>query len=74
VPYGDADLLNALSAFPTVVNEMPNLNAQPPASLSLEVPVDQLLLRGRPLPPHEEMVMDDLTEDEGAAFLASIAE
>ena len=28
--------------------------------------------RARPLPPHEEMVIDDLSEDEGAAFLAAV--
>lgn len=26
--------------------------------------------RARPLPPHEDMLIDDLTEEEGAAFLA----
>ena len=28
--------------------------------------------RARPLPPYDEMVIDDLTEDEGAAFLAAV--
>ncbi len=28
--------------------------------------------RARPLPPYGEMVVDDLTEDEGAAFLAAV--
>ena len=37
-----------------------------------ELPVEELLLRARPLPSHEEMVIDDLSEDEGAAFLAAI--
>jgi hypothetical protein len=40
----------------------------------LELPVDKLLRRARPLPPHEEMVIDDLTEDEGAAFLAAFGD
>jgi hypothetical protein len=38
----------------------------------LELPVQELLRRARPLPPHEEMVIEDLTEDEGAAFLAAV--
>jgi hypothetical protein len=41
---------------------------------SLELPVEELLRRARPLPPHEEMVIEDLTEEEGAAFLAALAE
>lgn len=28
--------------------------------------------RARPLPPHEEMVIEDLTEEEGEAFRAAI--
>ena len=53
-----------------MVGEMSNLNPRPPAGRTLELPVDELLRRARPLPPHEEMVIDDLTEEEGAAFLA----
>ena len=41
-------------------------------SESLEIPVEELLRRARPLPPHDEMVIDDLSEDEGAAFLAAL--
>ena len=37
-----------------------------------ELPVEELLRRARPLPSHEEMVIDDLSEDEGAAFLAAV--
>lgn len=40
-----------------------------PGSPSLELPVEELLGRARPLPPHEEMVIDDLDDAEGAAFL-----
>ncbi len=40
----------------------------------LELPVEELLRRARPLPPHEEMVIDDITEEEGAAFLAALEE
>jgi len=39
---------------------------------SREVPVSELLRRARPLPPPSDMVIDDLTEDEGAAFLAAL--
>lgn len=28
--------------------------------------------RARPLPPHDEMVIEDLSEEEGAAFLAAV--
>jgi hypothetical protein len=45
---------------------------QPSHGDSLELPVEKLLHRARPLPPHEEMVIDDLTEEEGAAFLAAL--
>lgn len=38
----------------------------------LELPVDELLRRARPLPPHDEMVIENLSEDEGAAFLATV--
>ena len=38
----------------------------------LELPVEELLRRARPLPPHDEMVIEDLSEEEGAAFLAAI--
>jgi hypothetical protein len=46
--------------------------AQPSHGESLELPVEELLQRARLLPPHEEMVIDDLTEEEGAAFLAAL--
>ncbi len=37
-----------------------------------ELPVPELLRRARPLPPPNEMVIDDLTEEEGVAFLAAL--
>lgn len=43
-----------------------------PESRSLEVSVEELLRRARPLPPHEEMAIADLDDDEGAAFLAAL--
>lgn len=39
---------------------------------SLELPVDELLRRARPLPTHEEMMIDDLSGEEGTAFLAAL--
>lgn len=39
---------------------------------SLELSVEELLRRARPLPPHEEMLIDDLSEAEGVAFLAAL--
>ncbi|HMI72327.1 MAG TPA: hypothetical protein VK510_20175 [Solirubrobacteraceae bacterium] len=38
----------------------------------LELPVEELLRRARPLPPHDEMVIENVDEEEGAAFLAAI--
>lgn len=35
-------------------------------------PVEELLRPARPLPPHDEMVIEDLSEEEGAAFLAAV--
>ena len=52
--------------------EMSNSHPQPSGVGSLELPVDELLTRARPLPPHDEMVIDDLLPDEGAAFLATL--
>jgi hypothetical protein len=41
-------------------------------SRELELPVEELLRRARPLPPHDEMVIEDLTEEEGVAFVEAI--
>jgi hypothetical protein len=38
----------------------------------LELAVEELLSRARPLPPHEEMLIEDLDAEEGAAFLAAL--
>ena len=46
--------------------------AEPNPGRSLELPVEELFRRARPLPPHDEMVIDDLTDEEGAAFLAAL--
>lgn len=56
----------------TLVGEMSTEPVRSAQGESLELPVEELFRRARPLPPHEEMVIDDLTEDEGAAFLAAL--
>ena len=38
----------------------------------LEPPVEELLRRARPLPSHEAMTLEDVTEEEGQAFLAAV--
>jgi hypothetical protein len=38
----------------------------------LELPVEELLRRARPLAPHDEMVIRSLSEEESAAFLAAV--
>jgi len=38
----------------------------------LELSVEELLRRARPLPPHDEMVIEDLSEEEGEAFLHAV--
>jgi hypothetical protein len=38
----------------------------------LEPAVEELRSRARTLPPHEEMVIDDITEEDGPAFLAAV--
>jgi hypothetical protein len=43
-----------------------------PPSDSLELPIEELFRRARPLPPHDEMVIEDLDDDEGVAFLAAL--
>lgn len=37
-----------------------------------ELPVPELLRRARPLPPPDDLTIDDLTEEEGAAYLAAL--
>jgi hypothetical protein len=57
---------------PTLIPEMSNPHPQPSGEQSLELSVAALLTRARPLPPHDEMVIEDLTPDEGAEFLAAL--
>jgi len=39
---------------------------------SLERSREEVLAAARPLPPHEEMIIEDLTEDEERLFLNAI--
>lgn len=45
---------------------------QADAGSTLELPVDELLRRARPLPPSAKMVIENLTDEECAAFLAAL--
>ena len=38
----------------------------------LELPVEELLRRARPLPTHDEMVIEDLSAEEGEAFVVAV--
>jgi hypothetical protein len=55
-----------------MANEMSSQPIQPSHGESLELPVEELLRRARPLPAHEAMQIDGLTEEEGVAFLAAL--
>jgi hypothetical protein len=46
----------------------------PRESPTLELSVEELMRRARPLPRHEVMAIEDLDEAEGAAFLAALHE
>ncbi|MGH9072357.1 MAG: hypothetical protein ACRDX8_14630 [Acidimicrobiales bacterium] len=41
---------------------------------SLELPVEEVLRRAKPLPPYEETVIQDLTDEEEEAFWAATTE
>ena len=54
-------------------SEMATEHVQPPNNEpSLELPVEELLKRAKPLPPHEQMVIEGLTEEEGLAWLDAV--
>lgn len=55
-----------------MIIEMSNDAVPSRRSESRELPVAELLRRARPLPPLEEMVIDDLNDDEREAFLAAL--
>ena len=48
---------------------MANPQHQPRRSESRELPVETVLQRAKPHPPYGEHIIDDLTDDEAAAFL-----
>lgn len=52
--------------------EMSDHAQEPRGQQSLELPVEEVLRRARPLPPRDEMVIDDLSDEEGEAFLAEL--
>ncbi|HUP69114.1 MAG TPA: hypothetical protein VM142_04790 [Acidimicrobiales bacterium] len=52
--------------------EMSTPRPEPTPNESLELPVDELLRRGRPHLPYGEQVIDDLTSEEAEAFLDAI--
>jgi hypothetical protein len=56
----------------SVANEMSTHPIEPSQGKSLELPVEELLRRARPLPRPEDMVIDDLSAEEGEAFLAAL--
>lgn len=51
---------------------MSNAYPEPTPHDSLELPVEEMLRRGRPHPPYGEQVIDDLTPEEAEAFLAAV--
>lgn len=55
-------------------SEMSTQPADPPPGESLDLSVEEVLRRARPLSPPEEMVIDDLTDEEQEAFWAAINE
>lgn len=61
---------------PTAAYEMSTASDEhgPSANECIELPVEELLKRARPLPPYPAMVIDDLTPEEGEAFLAAVLE
>jgi len=56
----------------TVVAEMSTAQPEPTTSESLELPVEELLRRGRTHLPYGEQVIDDLTPEEADAFLDAV--
>ncbi|CAN5814341.1 hypothetical protein BH23ACT12_BH23ACT12_02760 [soil metagenome] len=53
-------------------NKMSKILPEPTPDELPEPSVEELLRRARPLPPYEEVVIDDLTQEEGDAFLAAV--
>ena len=51
---------------------MSTAHPEPNPSESLELPVEELLRRGRPHPPYGDQVIEDLTPEEADAFLNAV--
>ncbi len=50
-------------------------SAQPPINEpSLELSVEELLKLAKPLPPHEEMIIEGLSDEEGRLFVEACLE
>jgi hypothetical protein len=62
----------SLDVAGTMTCEMSSESVEPMHLPTLELPVEELLRRAKPLPPHDEMLIDDLDEAEGTAFLAAL--
>lgn len=71
-PFASAFASAAGASRATISAAMPTDPAPRRHEECLELSVEELLRRGRPLPPHAEMAIDDLTQEEGEAFLAAI--
>jgi len=57
----------------SVVDEMTSDPATPaPKHQHLELPVEELLRRVKPMPPLQDLVIEDLTPEEGEAFLEAV--
>ncbi len=54
--------------------EMSTQSADPTPERGLELSVQEVLRRARPLPPPDAMILEDLPEEEQEAFWAAINE
>lgn len=66
------NLSPAFSAIAASLFDMPTDPAARRPEECLELSVDELLRRARPLPPREATVIDDLTEEDAEAFFEAI--
>jgi len=57
---------------PRLATEMSSPHPEPTPYESLELPVEEVLRRGRPHPPYGEQVIDDLPPEEAEAFLDAV--
>jgi hypothetical protein len=47
---------------------------RPSPGKTLEVAPEELLARGRPFPPYEDMVIEELSDEEAESFWAAITQ